>query len=388
MAERAARPRRPPAARRAAVARRARRGRVGRTACPGRRGGAGPSDAGFLWVRGLPLTVPMHSRFARALALHAAARRARRAALSAATSTSGRWRSRRARGSTTCRRPTACRTGRSRCCTSTRSPRPSCRSASTGARPSSARFCGIELTRGEQTIPVKTPGAARRGVHRRARPRRRRRRDADHRLDQPPRPRRALHLASARRRSRRPAGCRCRSSSSRPTTWPCSTRSTTPASTRSASTSRRSTPRCSRASRRARRSAASRATSAAWERAVEVFGRGRVTTYVILGMGERRVAHRGGLPARDRDGRLPVRRAAAAGARHADGRRRAAGPRLRRRGLPLGVGDARRAAGSTTTTPPRAARAARRARGCRRGSACSGRRSCVSVARSPSAEAG
>jgi radical SAM protein (TIGR04043 family) len=30
----------------------------------GRRGGAGPSDAGFLWVRGLPLTVPMHSRFA------------------------------------------------------------------------------------------------------------------------------------------------------------------------------------------------------------------------------------------------------------------------------------------------------------------------------------
>jgi radical SAM protein (TIGR04043 family) len=33
---------------------------------PGRNGGAGPSDAGFLWVRGLPLTVPMHSRFAHA----------------------------------------------------------------------------------------------------------------------------------------------------------------------------------------------------------------------------------------------------------------------------------------------------------------------------------
>ena len=30
-----------------------------------RRGGAGPSDAAFLWVRGLPLTVPVHSRFAR-----------------------------------------------------------------------------------------------------------------------------------------------------------------------------------------------------------------------------------------------------------------------------------------------------------------------------------
>jgi radical SAM protein (TIGR04043 family) len=32
---------------------------------PGRLGGAGPSDAGFIWVRGLPLTVPMHSAFAR-----------------------------------------------------------------------------------------------------------------------------------------------------------------------------------------------------------------------------------------------------------------------------------------------------------------------------------
>jgi radical SAM protein (TIGR04043 family) len=37
----------------------------GTHAVPGRLGGAGPSDAGFLWVRGLPLTVPMHSRFAR-----------------------------------------------------------------------------------------------------------------------------------------------------------------------------------------------------------------------------------------------------------------------------------------------------------------------------------
>jgi radical SAM protein (TIGR04043 family) len=31
---------------------------------PGRRGGAGPSDAGFIWVRGLPLTVPMHAAYA------------------------------------------------------------------------------------------------------------------------------------------------------------------------------------------------------------------------------------------------------------------------------------------------------------------------------------
>jgi len=31
---------------------------------PGRRGGAGPADAGFIWVRGLPLTVPMHAAYA------------------------------------------------------------------------------------------------------------------------------------------------------------------------------------------------------------------------------------------------------------------------------------------------------------------------------------
>src|SRR3954470_4754930 len=30
---------------------------------PGRRGGAGPSDALFLWIRGLPLTVPSHAAF-------------------------------------------------------------------------------------------------------------------------------------------------------------------------------------------------------------------------------------------------------------------------------------------------------------------------------------
>ncbi|HEY7074654.1 MAG TPA: MSMEG_0568 family radical SAM protein [Solirubrobacteraceae bacterium] len=36
----------------------------GGAAVPGRRGGAGPSDAGFIWVRGLPLTVPMHADYA------------------------------------------------------------------------------------------------------------------------------------------------------------------------------------------------------------------------------------------------------------------------------------------------------------------------------------
>ena len=38
---------------------------TGGAGLPGRRGGAGPSDAGFLWVRGLPLTVPMHAAYVR-----------------------------------------------------------------------------------------------------------------------------------------------------------------------------------------------------------------------------------------------------------------------------------------------------------------------------------
>ena len=41
---------------------------------PGRRGGAGPADAGFIWVRGLPLTVPMHAALRARVAVHAAAR--------------------------------------------------------------------------------------------------------------------------------------------------------------------------------------------------------------------------------------------------------------------------------------------------------------------------
>ena len=44
-------------------------------ALPGRRGGAGPSDALFLWVRGLPLTVPAHAALRRGLAVRAAPQR-------------------------------------------------------------------------------------------------------------------------------------------------------------------------------------------------------------------------------------------------------------------------------------------------------------------------
>ena len=104
----------------------------------GRRGGAGPSDAGFLWVRGLPLTVPMHAEYAQRspYTLRIGERGAR-------LELAGEYvapvvvppRPQHLRHADGRRRA---RTGRSRCCTSTRSPRPSCRSASTGTRPSSA----------------------------------------------------------------------------------------------------------------------------------------------------------------------------------------------------------------------------------------------------------
>ena len=59
-------------------------------AMPARRGGAGPSDALFLWVRGLPLTVPAHARLRRRLAVHPARAGAAARRCTATTSRSGR----------------------------------------------------------------------------------------------------------------------------------------------------------------------------------------------------------------------------------------------------------------------------------------------------------
>ncbi len=81
---------------------------------------------------------------------------------------------------------------------------------------------------------------------------------------------------------------------------------------------------------------------AAWEAAVDVFGRGQV--FDVLhprARREPRVGH-GGLPRRHRPRRLPVRGAAAAGARQHRGRRGAALRRLRRPGVRAGRPAARR----------------------------------------------
>ena len=149
-------------------------------------------------------------------------------------------------------------------------------------------FCGIELTRGEQTVPVKTP-AKLAEVCTAAR-------DLDGAVDVTlttgslnRRDRGALYICQVRDGDQgglRPAGAGPVRAARRPERARRGPRA--PASTRSASTSRRSTPRSSRAWRRARRRRGIEGYFRAWERAVEVFGRGRVTTYVILGMGEDR----------------------------------------------------------------------------------------------------
>ena len=336
---------------------------------PGRRGGAGPSDALFLWVRGLPLTVPSHAGYVDA-SPYTVRVEGRRATLYRDDELVG---------------PV------------TLPPRPRIYDMETADgvpywkiallhldsiastvvqkciywdTPEQCGFCGIELTRGEQTIPVKTPAqlaevctAARDYDHAVDV-------DADHGLAEPARPRRDLHLALRARRSRRRAGCRSRCSSSRRTTCACSTRCAARASTRSASTPRRSIPRCSRGSRRARRSAASRATSGPGSGRSRCSAAAAVTTYVLLGMGERpeliidgcRRAIEMGVypfvvPLRPVPGTLM--------ADDADAR-----SRLRRADLRRGRRRCSPTRASTIWTRRPAARAARRARGSRRGSAC------------------
>ena len=123
---------------------------------PGRRGGAGPSDAMFLWVRGLPLTVPSHAAFVDASPYVIRV---------------------------TGRRATLYRDGEL-VCPVTLPPRPKIYDMETADgvpywkiallhldsiastvvqkciywdTPEQCGFCGIELTRGEQTVSVKTP---------------------------------------------------------------------------------------------------------------------------------------------------------------------------------------------------------------------------------------
>ena len=330
--------------------------------------GPGPSDSGMLWIEGMPVTVPVRTEEARRspYVLRARGRRRprdlprRRRLASVAASRRPRYYD--------LRPPTACRTGRSRCCTWTRWPAPSSRPATTGTPPTSAASAGsASRSTAGSTIVKKTPeqlaevAVAARSSTARWTPR------------SPPgahraRPRRAL------RRPVRPGGqgrlraARWRSSSSRRGTSRSSTRCTTAGIDAVGIHVESFDPRCWRTSRRARPARASRPTSARGSALSSCSGEGRVSTYVILGMGEDPDLTVDGVQARRRHRRLPVRRSAAPGGRVAHGGRRSAHRCVHRAALPQG---GRRTSPSAASVPTRRWPGAHGARRARRSTGCS-----------------
>jgi radical SAM protein (TIGR04043 family) len=252
---------------------------------PGRRGGAGPSDALFLWVRGLPLTVPSHAAFVDAspYTVHVDGRRAslyRDDELVAPV---------------------------------TLPPRPRIYDMQTADgipywkiallhldsiastvvqkciywdTPEQCGFCGIELTRGEQTISVKTP-AQLAEVCTAAR-------DYDHAVDV------TLTTGSLNRRDRGAIYIsRCAAAIKEACGLPIQVQFEPPDDLRVLDEVRRAgvdavgihsetfDPDVLARVAPGKAQCGIEGYFRTWERAVEVFGRGSVTTYVLLGMGER-----------------------------------------------------------------------------------------------------
>ena len=256
-------------------------------ALPGRRGGAGPSDALFLWVRGLPLTVPAHAGFV-ASSPYTLRRDGKKATL---------YRDGELVGPVTVpRRPKIYDM-------ETADGVPYWKIAllhldsiaSTVVQkciywdtPEQCGFCGIELTRGEQTIPVKTP-AQLAEVCTAAR-------DLDGAVDV------TLTTGSINRRDRGALYIsRCAAAiKERSGGMPVQVQFEPPddlavlQQVHDAGVDAVGIHIETFDPEVLARVAAGKAQCGVegyfrtWERAVEVFGRGRVTTYVILGMGERR----------------------------------------------------------------------------------------------------
>jgi radical SAM protein (TIGR04043 family) len=255
---------------------------------PDRRGGAGPSDAGFLWVRGLPLTVPMHAAYVRAspYALRADGGR-----------TTLFYEDRPVAPVRVPRRPriydmetadgipywkiallhldSIASTVVQRCIY--------------WGTPEQCGFCGIELTRGEQTIPVKTPAQLAEVC------------TAAHELDGAVDV--TLTTGSLNRRDRGALYLsRCAAAIKEASGLPIQVQFEPPddpavlAHVRDAGVDAVGVHVETFDPEVLARVAPGKAVCGVegyfrcWERAVEVFGRGRVTTYVILGMGERREA--------------------------------------------------------------------------------------------------
>jgi radical SAM protein (TIGR04043 family) len=252
---------------------------------PGRRGGAGPSDALFLWVRGLPLTVPAHAAYVEAspYTLQIDGRR------------STLYRDGELVGPVTV------------------PPRPRIYDMQTADgvpywkiallhldsiastvvqkciywdTPEQCGFCGIELTRGEQTIPVKTP-AQLAEVCTAAR-------DLDHAVDV------TLTTGSLNRRDRGAIYIsRCAAAIKEACGLPIQVQFEPPDDLRVLEEVHRAgvdavgihsetfDPDVLARVAPGKAQCGIEGYFATWERAVEVFGRGSVTTYVLLGMGER-----------------------------------------------------------------------------------------------------
>ncbi len=252
---------------------------------PSRRGGAGPSDALFLWVRGLPLTVPRHADFVRAspytLVLDGG-----RASLYRGDEPVGPVK--------VPRRPRIYDMA-------TADGIPYWKIAllhldsiaSTVVQKciywgthEQCGFCGIELTRGEQTLSVKTP-AQLAEVCTAAR-------DYDHAVDV------TLTTGSLNRRDRGAIYIsRCAAAIKAASGLPIQVQFEPPDDLRVLESVRRAgvdavgihaetfDPAVLARVAPGKAQCGIEGYFACWERAVEVFGRGSVTTYVLLGMGER-----------------------------------------------------------------------------------------------------
>jgi radical SAM protein (TIGR04043 family) len=251
---------------------------------PPRRGGAGPSDALFLWVRGLPLTVPSHAAYVDA-SPYTIRIDGRRASLYRDEALVG---------------PV------------TLPPRPRIYDMATAGgvpywkiallhldsiastvvqkciywdTPEQCGFCGIELTRGEQTVPVKTP-AMLAEVCTAAR-------DLDHAVDV------TLTTGSLNRRDRGAIYIsRCAASIKEASGLPIQVQFEPPDDLRVLGEVARAgvdavgihaetfDPEVLARVAPGKAQCGIEGYFRTWEAAVEVFGRGSVTTYVLLGMGE------------------------------------------------------------------------------------------------------
>lgn len=250
-----------------------------------RRGGAGPSDAGFIWVRGLPLTVPVHSEYVE-----------KSPYVLRLTDEGGElWSGERHVGPATV------------------PPRPKYYDLETDdgvpywkiallhldsvastvvqrciywGTADQCHFCGIELTRGEQTVPVKTPEQLAE-VCRAAR-------DLDGAVDV------TLTTGSVNRTDRGALYIsRCASAIKDATGMPIQVQFEPPSDLSVLDEVRDAgvdavgmhletfDPDVLARVAPGKASLGIEGYFRAWSRAVEVFGRGAVTTYVILGMGER-----------------------------------------------------------------------------------------------------